>query len=78
MVWVCEIRLKGRLSIMRFFLSNIIFMVGAGLAFSQSPSRIPAEGGDIVITPIIHSSVQVEHAGRVIQVDPWSVGDLTG
>jgi len=62
---------------MRFFLSNIIFMVGASLAFAQSPSRIPAEGGDIVITPIIHSSVQVEHAGRVIQVDPWSVGDLS-
>jgi len=29
------------------------------------------------ITPIIHSSVQIEHAGKVIQVDPWSLGDLT-
>jgi L-ascorbate metabolism protein UlaG (beta-lactamase superfamily) len=33
--------------------------------------------GDVVITPLIHSSVQIEHAGKVIQVDPWSVGDLT-
>ena len=40
--------------------------------------RFPATGGDIVITPIIHSSLQVEHAGRVIQLDPWSAGDLTG
>ncbi len=37
----------------------------------------PANGGDIEITPIIHSSVQIEHAGKVIQVDPWSVGDLS-
>ena len=40
--------------------------------------RFPATGGDIVITPFIHSSIQVEHAGRVIQLDPWSAGDLTG
>jgi L-ascorbate metabolism protein UlaG (beta-lactamase superfamily) len=33
--------------------------------------------GDVVITPLIHSSVQIEHAGKVIQVDPWSLGDLT-
>jgi L-ascorbate metabolism protein UlaG (beta-lactamase superfamily) len=39
--------------------------------------RFPALGGEIVITPLIHSSVQIEHAGRVIQVDPWSVGDLS-
>jgi hypothetical protein len=38
---------------------------------------IPANGGDIVITPLIHSSVQIEHAGKVIQVDPWSIGDLS-
>ena len=39
--------------------------------------RIAAAGGDIEITPIIHSSVQLEHAGRVVQVDPWSLGDLS-
>ena len=38
--------------------------------------RIPAQGGDLVITPLIHASVQIEHAGRVIQVDPWSKGGL--
>jgi L-ascorbate metabolism protein UlaG (beta-lactamase superfamily) len=40
-------------------------------------SRFPASGGDVVITPLIHASVQIEHAGKVIQVDPWSVGDLS-
>jgi L-ascorbate metabolism protein UlaG (beta-lactamase superfamily) len=44
---------------------------------AQSSNRIDAEGGDIVFTPIIHASVQVEHAGKVIQVDPWSAGDLS-
>jgi L-ascorbate metabolism protein UlaG (beta-lactamase superfamily) len=39
--------------------------------------RVAATGGDIEITPIIHSSVQLEHAGKVIQVDPWSLGDLS-
>ncbi len=33
--------------------------------------------GDIEITPIIHSSVQLEHGGRVIHVDPWSLGDYS-
>jgi L-ascorbate metabolism protein UlaG (beta-lactamase superfamily) len=37
----------------------------------------PANGGDIIITPIFHSSVQIEHRGIVVQVDPWSVGDLS-
>jgi uncharacterized Ntn-hydrolase superfamily protein/L-ascorbate metabolism protein UlaG (beta-lactamase superfamily) len=39
--------------------------------------RVPAAGGDIIITPLIHASVQIEHAGKVIQVDPWSLGDLS-
>ena len=46
-------------------------------ALAQGSSHIAAEGGDIIITPIIHSSVQVEHAGLVIHVDPWSAGDLS-
>jgi L-ascorbate metabolism protein UlaG (beta-lactamase superfamily) len=48
----------------------------AGSAPAQG-DRLPATGGDIIITPLIHASVQIEHAGRVIQVDPWSVGDLS-
>src|SRR5687767_10663702 len=33
--------------------------------------------GDITITTFTHSHVQLEHAGKVIHVDPWSVSDLS-
>jgi L-ascorbate metabolism protein UlaG (beta-lactamase superfamily) len=33
--------------------------------------------GEIEITPIIHSSVQLEYNGKVIHVDPWSLGDYS-
>ena len=39
--------------------------------------RIPATGGDITIRPLAHASVQLEHAGLVIQIDPWSRADLS-
>jgi L-ascorbate metabolism protein UlaG (beta-lactamase superfamily) len=53
---------------------------GAALlsAAVHAADRYPAEGGDIAITPLIHASVQLEHAGKVIHVDPWSAGDLSG
>src|SRR5262245_48750168 len=57
-------------------------LVLAAFAFqpslAQAPARadpIPAAGGPISITPLIHASVQLEHAGKVILVDPWSVQD---
>jgi L-ascorbate metabolism protein UlaG (beta-lactamase superfamily) len=33
--------------------------------------------GDVEITTFIHSSIQLEHAGKVIQIDPWSLADLS-
>jgi L-ascorbate metabolism protein UlaG (beta-lactamase superfamily) len=48
----------------------------ATLAHAAAPDRFPAEGGDLVITPFIHSSLQIEHGGTVIQIDPWSRGGL--
>jgi L-ascorbate metabolism protein UlaG (beta-lactamase superfamily) len=45
--------------------------------YALAADSYPAAGGDIEITPIVHSSVQIEHAGKVIQIDPWSVGDLS-
>jgi L-ascorbate metabolism protein UlaG (beta-lactamase superfamily) len=33
--------------------------------------------GDVTLTPLVHSSVQIEYAGKVIQVDPWSRADLS-
>jgi L-ascorbate metabolism protein UlaG (beta-lactamase superfamily) len=52
-----------------------LFTVLPAVAFAQD--RFPAQGGDIVITPVIHASIQIEHAGTVIHVDPWSRGDLS-
>jgi len=37
----------------------------------MTSDAIPAAGGSILITPIYHASLQIEHAGTVIQVDPW-------
>ena len=60
-----------------------IFMLGAVLSIAAGAAaadKFPAAGlgqGDIEITPIIHSSVQIEFNGRVIQIDPWSAGDLS-
>ena len=43
----------------------------------READSIPAEGGDIRITPILHGSVQVEFGDTVIHVDPWSSGDYS-
>ena len=58
-------------------LMSVIALLGTSATLAQSSSTVPARGGDIVITPILHSSAQVEHAGRVIHIDPWTVGDLS-
>jgi len=58
-----------------------IHLATAGLVvFAVSLSaadRVPANGGDIEITPLVHASVQLEFGGKVIQVDPWSAVDLS-
>ena len=55
------------------------WVAAAALAVHASilaSDKLPAAGGDVTITPLIHSSIQIEHAGKVIQVDPWSALDL--
>ena len=48
-----------------------------GMALAQSgTTTIPATGGNITITAIQHASVQIEQAGKVIQVDP-AQGDFS-
>jgi L-ascorbate metabolism protein UlaG (beta-lactamase superfamily) len=46
-------------------------------ALAAAQTTVPATGGNITITPIMHAAVQLEHGGRVIQVDPWSKADLS-
>ena len=60
-----------------------VLLALAASGFLGSPERLEREGGlpadrygAIKITPMIHSSIQLEHAGRVIQIDPWSRLDL--
>jgi L-ascorbate metabolism protein UlaG (beta-lactamase superfamily) len=36
-----------------------------------------AQSQQPLITPLLHSSVQIEYGGKVIQVDPWSLMDLS-
>ena len=38
---------------------------------------IPARGGVIKITPILHASIQIEYRGKVILVDPIGAGNYT-
>jgi L-ascorbate metabolism protein UlaG (beta-lactamase superfamily) len=52
-------------------------LLGVSATFAQVPGRLAATGGDIVITPILNSSVRIEYAGKVIYIDPWSAADLT-
>ena len=53
-------------------------MAGLFAGRAAASDRFPARGGEITITPIVHASVQIEFAGKVIQVDPWSFGGLPG
>jgi L-ascorbate metabolism protein UlaG (beta-lactamase superfamily) len=55
----------------------IFVCVGSFLFAEGAADVLPAKGGDITITAFVHSSVQLEHAGKVIQIDPWSVADLS-
>ena len=48
----------------------------AGAQTAAAQSTVPATGGNITITPFQHASLQIEHAGKVIQVDP-AQGDLS-
>ena len=54
----------------------LLALVAQGFSPAFAADKVPAAGGDITITPLIHSSIQIEHAGKVIQIDPWSALDL--
>jgi L-ascorbate metabolism protein UlaG (beta-lactamase superfamily) len=41
--------------------------------FGKAPASAVS---DVVVTPLLHASVQLESGGKVIQVDPWSEADL--
>jgi L-ascorbate metabolism protein UlaG (beta-lactamase superfamily) len=55
----------------KLFAVMFVFALAAvGAPARQQTDSLPADGGNIQITPIMHSSVQLEYEGKVIQVDP--------
>lgn len=54
--------------------AGVTLLAAAVVAANQTDS-LPASGGDIQIMPIMHSSVQLEYGGKVIQVDPVAMYD---
>ena len=71
--------MNGRVSPERILETGLVLGLTAALAagIAGAGDTFPASGGDVVITPILHASVQLEYAGKVIQVDPWSFADLS-
>ena len=60
----------------RVFLALVLATATAvAVAAANQTDTLAASGGDIQITPIMHSSVQLEYAGKVIQVDPVATYD---
>jgi L-ascorbate metabolism protein UlaG (beta-lactamase superfamily) len=63
---------------MKTTLRPLLAVVLSGVVSSSlsGADRFPATGGDLEVTPFVHASVQFEHAGKVVHVDPWSLGNL--
>jgi L-ascorbate metabolism protein UlaG (beta-lactamase superfamily) len=59
---------------MRLWLGVCGLVVGLGAAIAAD--TIPATGGNIEITPMTHAHLQIEHAGKVIQIDPTGQSNL--
>ncbi len=57
------------------FAATIVLPLSVNITAQES--EIQTENGFIKVTPLVHSSVQIEYDGIVIQVDPWSVIDLS-
>jgi L-ascorbate metabolism protein UlaG (beta-lactamase superfamily) len=51
-------------------------MVVGAAAVLQLLRGASAQHG-VTITPLVHASIQIEGAGQVVQVDPWSKADLS-
>ena len=67
---------KGLEMTRRTFVLTAIAVAALVPAWLLAADTFPARGGPVTITTFVHSSVQLEHAGLVIQIDPWSVADL--
>ena len=55
----------------------VIFLLLALFGNQGWADTISGTDGDIEISPIVHSSVQLEYQGFVVQVDPWAPIDIS-
>jgi len=73
--------IKPMTALRKFFLGSVL-MVATSIS-AACGSKMVAESpmaaeDEIAITPFAGASVQLEYAGTVIHVDPWSRGDYSG
>ena len=64
-------------------LAALLFTASAPVLRAQNKVNdqvdvIHTSAGDLKVRPLYHGSVMLEFAGKVIHVDPWSMGDYTG
>ena len=60
---------------MRLWLGAAALVAAYGTVVAAD--TIPASGGNIEITPMAHAHVQIEYAGKVIHIDPTTMGSLS-
>jgi L-ascorbate metabolism protein UlaG (beta-lactamase superfamily) len=53
-----------------------IAAVVAAFGVTIAADTVPATGGNIELTPMAHAHVQVEYGGKVIHIDPTTMGSL--
>lgn len=53
---------------MRLWFGLLALVVALGATIAAD--TIPAQGGNIEVTPMAHAHVQIEHGGKVIHIDP--------
>jgi len=66
---------------MKILFSTIFYFSLASFSIAAANSQsnvVPGANGPITITPLIHSSVQLEYLDTVVQIDPWNRVGLPG
>jgi L-ascorbate metabolism protein UlaG (beta-lactamase superfamily) len=56
-------------------MTRIAALLAAAAATLSLAPRLSGQTG-VTITPLVHSSIQIEGGGQVVQIDPWSKADL--
>jgi L-ascorbate metabolism protein UlaG (beta-lactamase superfamily) len=57
---------------------GVAVVLTTALAGAQTKDTIPASGGNIIVIPINHATVEFQYAGKTILVDPTPQGSYTG